>query len=324
VRRDRSRNAIAAGVTAAVVAPALLVLAVGNAMAQPVGAPPAATAGDLTARALAYEHGEDVAKDPARAAALYCEALREGDAEAAYGLGWMYANGRGVARDDATAAALFAQAAQRGHAYGQRMLAVITTAPGPLPECARQPAPEVPAVAVERVDRDANRGLVAEPEDEWRDLPPERRRIADLVQRVAPRYALDPRLALAVIAAESNFDPLARSRKDARGLMQLIPVTAARFNVRNVFDIGDNLRGGLAYLRWLLAYYQGSVALAIAAYNAGEATVDRYRGIPPYPETRHYVQKVLRSFRSERHSYDPGVAEPSPIVGASPRGEWRR
>ena len=131
---------------------------------------------------------------------------------------------------------------------------------------------------------------------------------------LAPRYALEPRLALAIIAVESNFEPGARSPKDARGLMQLVPKTASRFNVGNPYDIKDNLRGGFAYLRWLLAYYKGQVALAVAAYNAGEAAVDRYRGIPPFPETRDYVQRVLRLFRSEHHAFDPRVVAPSPIL----------
>jgi soluble lytic murein transglycosylase-like protein len=102
--------------------------------------------------------------------------------------------------------------------------------------------------------------------------------------------------------------------KNAQGLMQLVPETAARFNVRNPFDARDNVRGGLAYLRFLLAYYEGRVALVAAAYNAGEAAVDRYRGVPPYAETRDYVRRVLRLYRSERHAYDARVAAPSPIL----------
>jgi soluble lytic murein transglycosylase-like protein len=153
------------------------------------------------------------------------------------------------------------------------------------------------------------------PSDAWADpfagLPPFKREIADLVRRLAPRYGIEPRLALAVIAVESNFDATARSSKDARGLMQLIPETAERFNVRDAFDIRDNVRGGLAYLRWLLAYYRGEVALAVAAYNAGERTVDRYRGVPPYPETREYVRRVLGLFRERVHQYDPTVVAPS-------------
>jgi soluble lytic murein transglycosylase-like protein len=96
--------------------------------------------------------------------------------------------------------------------------------------------------------------------------------------------------------------------------MQLIPDTARRFRVKNIFDTRDNLRGGLAYLRWLLSYYRGEVALAAAAYNAGEAVVDRYRGVPPYPETRNYVERVLGLFGSERHPYDPALAAPPAFV----------
>ncbi len=153
--------------------------------------------------------------------------------------------------------------------------------------------------------------------DPFAELPPGKQKIANQVLLLAPRYALDPRLALAIIAVESNFEPAARSPKNARGLMQLIPETASRFNVRNVYDVKENLRGGLAYLRWLLAYYEGQVALAVAAYNAGEAAVDRYRGIPPFPETRDYVRRVRRLFRNESHAFDPRVVAPSPILTES-------
>ena len=142
--------------------------------------------------------------------------------------------------------------------------------------------------------------------------------------KAAPDYGIQPRLALAIVSVESNFRPEAQSPKDARGLMQLISATAARFNVRNRLDAKDNVRGGLAYLRWLLAYYQGDVALVVAAYNAGEAAVDRYRGVPPYAETREYVRRVSRLFDNQRHSFDPAVAAPSPIVAggqAAPRSK---
>ena len=150
--------------------------------------------------------------------------------------------------------------------------------------------------------------------DPFANLTPDKKRIADLVTKAAPQYEVEPRLALAVIATESNFRPDAQSIRDARGLMQLIPGTAARFKVRNRLDVNENVRGGLAYLRWLLAYYQGQVTLAVAAYNAGEAAVDKYKGVPPYPETRDYVKRVSRLFPNQRHSFDPKVAPPSPIL----------
>ena len=260
------------------------------------------TTAALVAKAVAFEHGEGVPKDPLTAIALYCVAARAGNAEAQFNLGWMFANGRGVERDDAIASSFFALAAKAGHVYAEKMLARVGPSQGELPECMRPPQ-RPPALAA-----------LDEP-DPFGNLPANQQKIADLVERVAPRYGIEPRLALAVIAVESNFEPLARSRRDARGLMQLIPQTAARFNVRNPFNVTDNVRGGLSYLRWLLAYYQGQVALAAAAYNAGEAAVDRYRGVPPFQETRDYVKRVQRFFPRELHPYDAGVVAPSPILG---------
>jgi TPR repeat protein len=264
------------------------------------GAPP-----DVIAQARAYEHGEGVPKDPIRAAKLYCAAARDGNPEAQFDLGWMYANGRGVAHDDEIAASLFALAAAAGHAEAKRMQRFVGRGSGSLPDCMRPP----PAPVTEEAE------APVEP-DPFADLPPWKQKIADQVEKLAPRYAVDPRLALSIIAVESNFEPRARSVKDARGLMQLIPETASRFNVANPYDVLDNLRGGLAYLRWLLAYYQGQVALAVAAYNAGEAAVDRYRGVPPYPETRDYVDRVLQMFRRDWHAFDARVVAPSVFLAA--------
>jgi Transglycosylase SLT domain len=266
---------------------------------------PMPTTTQLIAEALAYEHGEGVTKDQLQAALLYCRAARDGDPEAQFSLGWMYANGRGVAHDDAVASSLFALAAAAGHAHAQRLLALVGSDRGPLPDCMRPPAspPDIPSAA----------NTLDEP-DPFADLPPWKQKIAKVVIELAPRYSVDPRLALAVIAVESNFNTTARSYKDARGLMQLIPETAARFNVRDTYNVKDNVRGGLAYLRWLLAYYRGQVQLAAAAYNAGENAVDKHRGIPPYAETRNYVRRIQRLFRQELHPYDARIADPSPIV----------
>ena len=125
--------------------------------------------------------------------------------------------------------------------------------------------------------------------------PPEP--VVRFVTLVAPEYKLAPQLVLAVMATESNFDPLAVSPKNAQGLMQLMPGTAARFKVRQIQDPVQNIRGGMAYLRWLLAYFEGDLSLVLAAYNAGEGAVDRYRGVPPYAETRDYVPKVLAAWQ---------------------------
>ena len=280
-----------------------LALATGAIAAQEISeARQADVASSLVAWAVAYEHGEGVPKDPIRAAALYCEAARSGDAEAQFSLGWIYANGRGLARDDAVAASLFALAAEQGHAAARKALQFVRAEGDRLPDCMLPDEPIVSEAPQEEVV------------DPFADLPPKKQKIAEMVNLLAPAYTVAPRLALAVITVESNFDPNARSHKDARGLMQLIPDTATRFRVKNAFDARDNVRGGLAYLRWLLSYYRGEVALAAAAYNAGEGVVDKYRGVPPYPETRSYVQRVLALFGNARHPYDPNLAAPAPFV----------
>jgi hypothetical protein len=119
----------------------------------------------------------------------------------------------------------------------------------------------------------------------------------DLIARTASRYEVDPALVKAVIAAESNFEPNAVSRVGAQGLMQLMPATASEMGVRAPFHAGENLRGGVKYLRVMLDRY-GDVDRALAAYNAGPTAVDRHRGIPPYPETEAYVKRVLNYYRS--------------------------
>jgi soluble lytic murein transglycosylase-like protein len=92
----------------------------------------------------------------------------------------------------------------------------------------------------------------------------------------------------------------------------LIPETAIRFNVRKPFDPEQNIRGGLSYLRWLLAYFKGDVTLVAAAYNAGEGAVNHFAGVPPFAETRGYVQRIRELFRRDQHPYDPSVVDPSP------------
>jgi hypothetical protein len=265
------------------------------------------TPADLVAQAMAYEHGEGVPKDQLKAAALYCEAARDGDPEAQYSLGWMYANGRGVPRDDAVAASFFVLAAATGHAGAQQALRFVGDDRGRLPGCMHRPDPSLAQ------DNIPGTGVV----DPFADLPDWKKKIADEVGKLAPRFSVETRLALAVIAVESNFEPRARSTKDAMGLMQLIPETAARFNVKDPYDVGENVKGGLAYLRWLLAYYKGYIVLAAAAYNAGEGAVDRYQGIPPYLETREYVRQVLRLYGNTRHPYDPRIVKPASFLPAS-------
>jgi soluble lytic murein transglycosylase-like protein len=124
-------------------------------------------------------------------------------------------------------------------------------------------------------------------------VPPQPQQIRPAIQRVALKYNLDHKLITAMIRAESDFNPFAISPKGAQGLMQLMPETAHQFKVHNVFDIQENLDAGARYLKQLLKSYQNDLSLALAAYNAGPAAVSLYKGIPPFPETRQYIQKVL-------------------------------
>ena len=131
--------------------------------------------------------------------------------------------------------------------------------------------------------------------------------IVDWVMKLAPRAGIDPALALAVIEVESAFNPNARSHKDARGLMQLLPSTARRFGVKDIWDPLSNVRGGLAYLEWLNGRFKGTAKFILAGYNAGERAVTRHGGIPPYRETRNYVKKVIaicQRARAGRYRFD--------------------
>src|SRR5678810_538613 len=120
------------------------------------------------------------------------------------------------------------------------------------------------------------------------------------VTRAARQHHLHPALLFAVMKAESSFNPIVVSKAGAVGLMQLVPETAMRHGVQNLYDTNENVAGGARHLRYLLDRFHGNMRLALAAYNAGERKVDRYRQIPPYKETRHYVQKVLSYYRDYR------------------------
>lgn len=280
--------------------------------------------------AQALEHGDGLERDAVRAAQLYCRASRYGDAVAQFSLAWMLTNSRGIERDEAQAAHLFAAAAEQGLAQAQNMLARMGTPQGPPPACLRQPegdravlaaAPaSEPSAARARADGRAYGGQRAGAAQASPDPPlappanaPEA--IVRFVHLLAPEYRLPPQLVLAVMAVESNFDAHAQSPKQAFGLMQLLPETAARFGVRNPKDPVQNIRGGMAYLRWLLAYFEGDIGLACAAYNAGERAVERYLGVPPYAETRLYVRKVSAAIGGQRRAaYDERATPPSPVM----------
>ncbi len=114
-----------------------------------------------------------------------------------------------------------------------------------------------------------------------------------LVRQISMEHGLDPKLVDALVRVESDYDPRAVSRKGAMGLMQLMPATAKRLDVDDPFDPEENVRGGVREFSRLLERYSGNLQFALAAYNAGEGAVAKYRGVPPYRETRSYVSKIL-------------------------------
>ncbi len=230
--------------------------------------------------------------DPSTIAAL-CRRARLGDANSQYELAWVYTHARGAERHDDWAHYLFFAAASNGNEDARKVLLSLTWPQAAVPDCVRPNAVSSmgPTVALR--------------------APPH---IERLVYQLAPQFNVNPKLALAIIAVESNFNSAALSNKNAMGLMQLIPDTARRFGVRNAFDPQQNIRGGMGYLRWLLAYYQGDVRLVAAAYNAGEGNVDKHHGVPPFAETQDYVRRVVERFGNAPHAFDARITGPSPQI----------
>jgi hypothetical protein len=245
-----------------------------------------------------YKRGEGIERDTAKSNALYCKAAARGNVDAILELGLIYASGREMLPNEGVGALLINMAAERGSERAKEILPYISRGVGSIvPACMTEPIPD----------------LVR--------LPAARKDIELLVQQWAPQYSIDPELVMALIFVESHFDTTAVSPKNARGLMQLIPATAARFGVKNIFSAVENLKGGLAYLRWLMAYFKGDVALVLAAYNSGEETVERYRGIPPYRETRDYVKQIMGIYRKPSHPYLAKITAPSAALSRIKRSE---
>jgi len=247
-----------------------------------------------------------------KAADMYCKASRYGSAEAVYRLGMLYAFGRGVPENRDYAANLFGIASTHGHYEAQKMLETIEIKTSATPPCV------LDEVAPEKGLPSGTTLVKETPEiDQYiANLPKNKRWVLRLVNTISKWYKVDEKLVLSIISVESNFENVATSNKGAQGLMQLIPDTAERFNVKNAYNASQNIKGGVAYLRWLLAYYKGDVALTIAAYNAGEGAVNKYKGIPPFAETKLYVKKVQARYPFKTHAYDAQITAPSPALNA--------
>jgi soluble lytic murein transglycosylase-like protein len=141
-----------------------------------------------------------------------------------------------------------------------------------------------------------------------------------MIDSIAAEQGVEESLVHSVIRAESNYNPLAISAKGAIGMMQLIPATARRFGVDHALDPRENVLGGVKYLKFLLDYYHDDYVRAIAAYNAGEAAVDKYRGVPPYAETRNYVYTVAKNLKTQRAER----AARKPVEPATPVETYKR
>jgi soluble lytic murein transglycosylase-like protein len=148
------------------------------------------------------------------------------------------------------------------------------------------------------------------------DMPPVLRSMIDVISQ---NHGVDPALVRAVIKTESNFNRWAVSNKGARGLMQLIPETGARYGVRDFFDPQQNVEGGVQYLKFLLQKFNGNLDLSLAAYNAGENLVQRLGRIPPIPETTNYVRKVRANYGKKTAPVAPVITRsaPKPVLAAA-------
>lgn len=267
----------------------------------------------VTMLSLATENENQASPDSYwRAAAIYCKAARLGDLEAQYRLGMLYAFGKGVPQSNVYAATLFAFASRQGHRESMNMLETINFQSDSPPPCVLSDVdPEkLPQARSFAYDGDNAKDKI---DDYLNDLPNEKKWILDLVRQTAEWNGVDPKLVFSIIAIESGFELRAKSSAKAMGLMQLIPATADRFNVKNAFDAVQNIKGGIRYLSWLINYYRGNVDLAVAAYNAGEGAVDRYKGIPPFAETRLYLKKLRMLYKRDYHPYKDNLSRTTPI-----------
>ena len=233
----------------------------------------------VLAQGLAAERGIGIRENPGLAIELYCDAGAMGSSEGFFRIGRLLSEGSPRLRNPRLANAYLALAARLGHRQASML--------------------HNPLVENARIDEicnklDAQFGQpVFDLEGYIAGLTPAKRNLAALIRKKAPQYGVDARMALGIALAESNLDASAVSPRNAQGVMQLIPDTQERFGVLKPFDPEQNIKGGLAYLKWLQNRFSGNLTLVAAAYNAGEGSIDRYGGVPPFPETQQYVRRVL-------------------------------
>lgn len=233
----------------------------------------------LLEQAWSAESGEGYVQDNRLALLLYCHAGLSGSAEGYYRIGRIYLNGPSELRNEKKARGYLALAAQLGNERAATLLDNTQAVAIELHDCSEFEHD----VSGHRFDLAR---YVA-------GLSSNKQLVAEVIRSEAGKQHMLVSLALAIACAESNLDARAVSPKNAQGVMQLIPDTQQRFGVTNPFDVRQNVRGGLRYLKWLLARFDGNIAHAVAAYNAGEGNVQLYRGVPPFAETRAYVTRVL-------------------------------
>ena len=168
----------------------------------------------------------------------------------------------------------------------------------------------VPPAVVAEVKKIVEEGVF--PKKSWHysetSKPIFRSRYDKIIIDAAKKFDVDAALVSAVIKAESDFNPREMSNKGARGLMQLMPATAARFGAADAFDPESNIYAGVRYLRWLLQTFDGNADLAVAAYNAGEGNVWKYKGVPPFRETITYINRIAKHIRNAITASAPAVA----------------
>jgi len=194
----------------------------------------------------------------------------------------------------------------RADARSGKLVRSVIVTPKPVPQ--------------QRVEETVISPLVVTPAAAAEEAPAPPARIDDAVEQIAAQHSLNADLLHAVIKVESNYNPVAVSNKGALGMMQLIPSTARRFGVANVFNPVENIQGGARYLRYLLDLYHWDYPLALAAYNAGEGAVAKYRGVPPYPETRNYLTLVGKQLSSQK-AKRAARPKPAPKLDETPEGQ---